>query len=208
MGLNRPDIANVVASGIYNGEPFVNVFHFRKADGSDMTVGNLATLHGILDDAAADVDALAHMYQRFDSNLLVNKLYSKTYSEFAPVELSTAVSIAGTSVGSDAQPMLACMVKWSTLVADRRFRGRTYFSGINTGHWDTTDVDQLASSFVTDFQTKVNAFVTAWSTHATFEFGVFSRTSELEAPTSGWSEIQAGAVQSRIGIQKRRSPGR
>lgn len=208
MGLNRPDIATVVATGTYNGEAFANVFHFRKADGTDMTVPNLAVLHSILDDAAADTDALAHLYQRFDTGLLVNRLYSKTYSEFNPVELSSAVAIAGTSAGSDAQPMLSCMVKWSTLVADRRFRGRTFFSGLNVGHWDATDVDQLASTFVSDFQTKVTAFASAWVGNGTFEFGVFSRTSELEVPTSGWSEIQAGAVQSRISIQKRRSPGR
>jgi len=208
MTTTTPHACSVAASGLYNGEPFVNVFHFFRLDEAPMTVSDLQAIAGILDDASTDNDALAHLYQRFDSNLLVNRLYLRTLSEAAPVEFSAAVSIAGTSAGSDAQPLLACLTKWSTDLAIRSARGRTYWSGINTSHWDSTDVDILASTFVSDFQTKVNDFVTAWHANATYRFGIYSRRIAELNQTPTIREVLAGSVQSRLSIQKRRSPGR
>lgn len=208
MTTPTPYICATSVKGIYQGEAFVNVFHFMRNDQADMTTTDLAAIHGILDDASTDNDALLHMYASLDSGLNISQLYSRTITPSAPVELASSVNLSGTSGGADILPMTALYVKWSTLIADRRHRGRSFFTGLNSGMWQTADTDYLDTTFAATFQTKVNEFVAAWDANATYDFIVYSRAEADDNVLFPYSPIAGGAVQSRLGLQRRRSPGR
>jgi hypothetical protein len=100
------------------------------------------------------------------------------------------------------------MVKWSTTLATRRGRGRTYFCGLNAGHFDTTDKDSIASSVVTNMQTRATAWIGAWISDPTWAFVVYSYAGAAEDEVRPYSVVSGASAQTRVAIQKRRSPGR
>lgn len=206
MTVDRSDILRISASGVFQAEPFVNVFHFRLDAGgawSDTTVNDILD---VLDDVAADDDAFAHMYTKMDAGLTVDTLEAVDLRAVDPVGVQRTVSIAGTSSGNDTPAMLSLVAKWETGFASRRRRGRTFFSGINVGMWNSSDPDRLDSTFAAGVLTNLTEFVDAWVANTDYSFVVFSRSAEEETPGTGDKTVLTAAVNPILGVQRRRRP--
>lgn len=208
MTTSRPDVCQTALKGTYQGEEFVNVLHFFKVDGTDLTAADLTAIHGILDDAPADTDAWRHIWQDMDSNAVVTEIHSRTMSTTAPIEVISTVSLAGGSAGADALPMLAAMLKWTGPFATRRSRGRTYLTGLTTSHWDASDTDQLSAATLAALAGHAEAFQNAWQANATYGFCIWSRQDALENNPTPVYEVRGGSCAAQIAIQTRRSPNR
>lgn len=208
MPTSSPEVCRTALSGTYQGEEFVNVLHFFKRDGTALTTVDLAAIHGILDDPATDDDAWLNIWQTMDANAVVTQIHSRTLSTDTPVELISTVSLAGVTAGADALPLLAIMLKWTSLYATRRSRGRTYLTGLNASHWDATDTDQVASSIQAALNINAGQFVTAWGLNATYGFCIYSRADAEALEVTPYNEVKGASVSPQVAIQKRRSPGR
>lgn len=208
MTTDVPEACSVAMKATFQGEEVVNVFNMFKRDLTPMTVANLTTIHTALKDTAANSLAWLKWASRLDTGYVCSEIYSRTHSTTAPVELHTSVNLVGTSGGNDLLPMTCFLVKFTTSLADRRARGRMYVSGLNVGMWNTTDTDYLDSTWQAGTETPLDAWVAAWKAHATFGLCVFSRKTQEEGGPTPYEEIQAAAIQSRLALQRRRSPGR
>jgi hypothetical protein len=208
MTTSSPEICRTALSGLYNGEPFVNVVHFGRVDFADMTVADLSAIHSILDDAAADNDSWRHIINNVDADVNVNNIYSRTLDDVAPVELSSTVALPGGTSGQDAQPLLAILVKLTTGLANRTSRGRLYLTGVNTGMWATGDSDVLQAPTLSAIQTAMDEFLAAWKANATYQWVVYSRKLAGLNFVAPYREVDGAAVQPRFALQTRRSPRR
>lgn len=202
---DAPAVCSTTFSGTFNGEVVKNVLAFARADAASLSLSDLTAIHGILDDAATTDGSWTNIIENMDAGLNYNEIYSRTWSESAPIELRTTVNLNGTGTSEhDAPPMLSVLVKWTTLIATRKFRGRTYLPGMNTAMIDATDSDRLTSTNRTNIQTACNQFATYWSSHATYRFVVFSRKNADAVTLPYYSAVQAGSVWPLISTQKRR----
>lgn len=207
MPTSDASIVRVSAEGTFNGEQVVNVFHFRKSDGTAALTSDMAALLALLDGAVGSPKSLRALYVNMDSNLLFGRLYARSEEAIVPHESERAVSIAGTNAGNDLPPMLAIMVKWRTDIADRRGRGRTYLPGMTVGQIDTTDSDRLLPAAITGYQTIVSAFVAGWIADTAWDFVVYSRANHLAGLAPSFAEIATAAIDPVIRIQRRRRQG-
>lgn len=203
MPTDLPQVARVTLSGTYNGEKFANVLHFVKRDATDITASNLAALHGVLDDPAADNDAWLHILQRMDTAATVDTISSISLANTSPVALTSTVSLSGSSGGTDAPPLLAVVVKWTTQVATRRTRGRTYLPGVNTGMFQS-DADRLDTTFAANVATSAADFVTAWLANVTWAFIILSDTARQANDPIPFEEVVGSSVNPLFGVQRRR----
>lgn len=208
MPTDFPQVCQTAIKGNYQGEDFVNVLHFYKIDGLPMTTGDLVALHAILDDAAADNDSWANIWQTMDANAVVTEFHSRTLSLASPVELISSVNIPGANAGTDALPMLAIMVRWTGPFATRRSRGRTYLCGLTTLHWDPTDTDRVAAATIAALQVNLDQWVAAWQANPTYGHCIFSRKDQEEMNGDGIYDVRGASVSTQVAIQTRRSPNR
>lgn len=208
MAINQPDVVRCAARGTFQGQQWVNVFHFQKRDESAVTASDLAALAGILDDAATDNDSLGHLYRNCDSGLLTEAftLTSLGSGGNVPVTRETSwVQNGGSAGANDAQAMLAIIAKWSTGIASRRARGRTFFAGVHTGMFGS-DPDYVASAQVTAFTTDWSAFVAAFMANTTWAFVVLSHVVEGAVELTEINEIISASINPTFGVQRRRRP--
>lgn len=204
MATDLPNVARVVAEGTFDAERFVNVFHFRKRDDTAFSASDLGTLLATLSAVSTADDSLAHLYIVMDSGLVVDTLTAKTLDSTVPIEASITVSLAGGGAGNNMPPMMCCVVKWSSAVATRSARGRTYFCGLSVGNVSTSNSDRLESTFLSDMNTNAGEFVTAWQADPTYAFTVLSEKGRQADQPAPYHDIQAASVNPTIAIQRRR----
>lgn len=197
-------IARVAIEGTFNSERFVNVMHFCKTTTDFFTDAELETLLGILDDASTDNDALLHIYSVLDSGLLIDTLTATTLSTTAPLQRAASVSLAGTSGGTDYPPMCSATVKWSTSIASRQTRGRTFFTGLNGGMIGSSNSDRLDTTWAASLATKANEFAAAWVASSTFKFVVLSETRRQAGALVPVEEVTSASVNPLVTVQRRR----
>lgn len=208
MAVNEPDIVRLAVEGTYQGQLWVNVFHFHKADNTAVTASDLNSLAAILDDAATDNDALAHLYTQMDAGLLTTRMVLTSLGSGGnvPVQKEQSITISGLSAGgSDAQAMLSIVVKWGTGIASRRSRGRTFLSGINTS-MQGTDPDYVGTTTSSAIGLAAQQWADAWAANTTWEFGVFSHVVDGAVETTQFAEIINASVNPVFAVQRRRRP--
>lgn len=204
MPTDLPWVAKLEVEGTYESERFVNVMHFSKTVTDPFTDAELATLLGILDDASTDTDSLAHIYSILDSGLLVDTLTLTSLSNDAPIQRSATVAIAGTSGGSNMPPMCSATVKWSTSIANRQSRGRTFFTGLNTGMMSASNADRLDTTWSASLATRASAFATAWAASTSFAFVILSAKQRQLNALVPVNEVTSASVNPLITVQRRR----
>jgi hypothetical protein len=204
MPTDLPSVVRLTVEGAFDAERFVNVMHFRKVDGTAFSVTDIDALLDILEAATTDNRALLHIYDNLDAGLVIDTLTAKTLDSTTPIEEVRGVTLAGTEVGNNAPPMLAALVRWSTAIATRSARGRTYFTGLNTPMISTSNADQLDSTYRTQLQTAVAEFANAWFVDGDFEFIVLSQKGRLANEPAPYHQVQSGSVEASIALQRRR----
>lgn len=204
MPTDLPQVARVAIEGTFNAERFVNVMHFFTRDASSWSATDLGLLLGVLDDAAADDDALLHIFELMDAGLVIDTLTATSLDNTTPVQVSATVSLAGTSVGADMPPMLAAVVKWGTAVASRKYRGRTFLSGLNAGFISATNSDRLDGTPSAAIAAAAGEFVDAWEANVDFGFCVLSQTDRQASVAIPFQEIISASVNPLICVQRRR----
>lgn len=204
MATDLPYVVRAEIEGSFESERWVNVMHFARVGLTTVTLADLQSLAGILDDAATDNDSLAHIYQTMDTQLTVDTLTLTSLSNASPVQYTTALAIAGTSSGANVPPMLAAVVKWSSAVATRSGRGRTFLSGLNTGFISSSNADRLASTVITDLTTRATDWVGAWDASAVWAFGVLSEKQRQENASFPFRDVVSATVNPLICVQRRR----
>lgn len=204
MTTDLPHVARVAIEGTFDSERFVNIMHFYKINLTGWSTLELADLLGILDDAGTDNDSLAHLYEQFDTGLAIDTLTATTLDTTTPFQVSTTVAIAGTNAGNNVPPMLAAVVKWGTAVASRKYRGRTFFTGLNVNFISGTNADRLDTTRAAALATEAEDFVTAWAANPDIGFCVLSQTDRLANNPSPFGEIISSSVNPLICVQRRR----
>lgn len=204
MPTDLPHVARVAIEGTFNSERFVNVMHFLNLSLAPITDAELGVLLGILDDASTDNDALLHLYSIFDSGVLIDTITATTLSNDAPVQRAATVALAGTSGGNDMPPMLAATVKWSTSVANRRSRGRTFFCGLNVGMVQTANSDRLDTTWAASLAARATDWVNAWVASSTWAFIILSETERQADFAVPFEEVTSASVNPLVTVQRRR----
>lgn len=207
MAVDQPAICQVAVNGTYQGETFVNVLHFARKDQADLNVGDLVSISNLLISTGADSRSLKKLYVPMDAGLVLSGIKAVSLSESAPLSVSTATAIAGTSVGNDYPAMTAVVAKWSTGYASKRAQGRTYIPGLNVGFVQTADPDRFDSAWVVSRAADYQAFAGGWTADATYDFIIYSRENAEEFPAvfAGYPVLTAGC-NPLVAIQRRRRP--
>lgn len=205
MATDLPDVAAVSIQGSYQGERFVMVEHFRHVAGSYGSV-SLADLLTQLAATAVNDTALLHWFSLFDSGAVIDTLYAKTLDTTTPIESTASVNLVGTSGGTDTQAWLAMCVKLTTDLATRRYRGKQYIPGINTGMFLAGDPDHFDTGFVNSVSTEFQEYVTAWSIDADDSLVVLSRKDREANVATPYRVVKGATALGRVSSQRRRRP--
>lgn len=204
MPTSLPEIARVEFSGTFDGEAFMNVMHFVKDPAAAFTEADLFGLLTLLAGANTVQTSLAHIYQTMDSELLINRIYGRTLSNTVPIESEVGATVVGTSVGANAPPMLAALIRWNTTIASRRSRGRTYLCGINVGMIAATDADRLVVTTQGSLTTRATAFAAAYVSNPTYSLVVLSNVERDADVPIPYKTVLSGVCQPRFAVQRRR----
>lgn len=205
MATDLPQIARVSCEGTFNAERFVNVLHFQFIDVSPPTQSDLTDLLDILCAASSNQDSVGHLYNVMDAQLLVDTVTATTLDLTTPIQEIRTTSIAGASVGADMPPMLSIVVRWGTPVANRRSRGRTYFTGINTNFVDSTNSDRVTALRLSEMNTKATEFMNTWRLSTSlWRFVILSETARREDVPTPYSEVSSASVNPLLCVQRRR----
>lgn len=204
MPTDLPNVARVSAEGTFDGERFVNVFHFRTLDDSPWSAVELQNLLDVLTAASTEDDSLAHLYVVMDSGLAVDTVTARTLDSTTPIEVSESVALAGGWTGANGPPMLALVVKWSSAVATRSARGRTYFCGVSANMISAANSDRFDSTFLADMVTNAAEFAAAWAANVDWSFTVLSEKGRQANQPAPYHDILSSSVNSTIAIQRRR----
>lgn len=205
MPTDLPQVARVAIEGTFNAERFVNVMHFFTRDASSWTASDLTLLLGVLDDAAADDDSLANIYQFMDAGVAIDTLTATSLDNTTPVQVSSSVNIVGTSVGTDLPPMLAVVVKWGTAVANRKYRGRTFLCGVNSNFPAATNSDRVDTTVLGTIATAAGEFEAAWEANVDFGFCILSNTDRQNpAIPIPFQEVLTASANPLLCVQRRR----
>lgn len=207
MAVDEPRVAESVVTGTFQGETWINVFHFTRKDAVPIGSGDCAAINTLLVSTGSDARSLKKLYTPMDAGLVLSKVKTTSLSEAAPLTAEVTTSIAGTSVGNDYPAMTAVVAKWSTGLASKRFQGRTYISGLNVGFVQVADPDRFDSAWAVSRAADYAAFAAGWVADATYDFVVFSRTYAEENPGDvSWAQVIAASVNPLVCIQRRRRP--
>lgn len=204
MATDLPNIARVAVEGTFNAERFVNVFHFANRDGTPWTVTDLTILIGNLAAAASFDYSLLNIYQFMDAGVLIDTITATTLDTTTPIQVSTTVALAGTSVGTDLPPLLAVVVKWGTSVATRRRRGRTFLCGVNSNFPAAANSDRIDSTVLGTISTAAGDFMTAWAADPNFAFVILSPTDRAADVAVPWEEVASASANPLLCVQRRR----
>lgn len=208
MPTDLPQVARVSIEGDFDAEAFVNVMHFIKKDGLPMDQTDLLSLFTKLTGTAASNLSLASLYESMATGLTIRRLYAKTLATTLPIEREATTTIVGTTVGTNAPPMLATLIRWYTSVATRNFRGRNYLSGVRTVMINAANADLFSDVHVAAVAADASDWVAAWAADATFDFIVLSNTLRDANVATPWAVVASAAVEPLICVQRRRrAPG-
>lgn len=204
MGTDLPQVARVAIEGTFDSERFVNVMHFFTRDSSAWSATDLGLLLGVLDDAATDDDSLLSIYEQLDTGLVIDTLTATSLDNTTPVQVSSTVSLAGTNSGNNVPPMLAAVLKWGTAVANRKYRGRNFLSGLNVNFISSSNADRLDTTRSAALAAAAAGFVTAWGANADFGFCVLSATDRAATVAIPYQEVISSSINPLICVQRRR----
>lgn len=204
MATDLPYVARVSVEGDYDAENFVNVMHFAKKDGLPFDQTDLLNLFTKLTGTAASNLSLASLYESMATGLTIRRLYAKTLSNTLPIEREATTTIVGTTVGTNAPPMLASLIRWYTSIASRSFRGRTYLTGVRTSMINAANADLFSDAHVALLASDAADWVTAWLADATFNFIILSNKLRAQDQPTPWDTVESSAVESLICVQRRR----
>jgi len=195
-------VARLAVSGTYENEPWVNVFHFWDLDAvAPVSPVELIALQADLNTSGAGGTARTFfqgIYSLMDSGLVATAYTLESYDGPSSSQLVGAISVGGTSGGTNIAPFNAALIKWSNGTIDRHFKGRTYLSGLNNGMTDTANTDQLDGTFRGNLATRMQQVVNGVIATTDFAMCVFSR--ELAEP----GLITNITVDETVAIQRRR----
>lgn len=207
MAVDTPIVCETVVTGTFQGETFLNVFHFARKDEAPLTAVDLAAINTLLTSTGADARSLKKLYTAMDAGLVLSKVKSTSLDEQEPVTHEVATAIAGTSVGNDYPAMTAVVAKWSTGLASKRFQGRTYISGLNVGFVQVADPDRFDAAWQVSRAADYQAFASGWAADATYDFIIFSKTAFEESPSGTWAyPVVSASINPLVAIQRRRRP--
>lgn len=205
MATDLPQIVECSLRGSWQGERFVNVLHFEHGGGAAI-LADLIALEALLAGAVGVNTSVLHYFTAMDTGAVIDTIYLKNLSNSAPIELQTTVSLAGSSGGTDMPAWIALAAKFTTILANRRGRGRIYLPGLNTGMVTAADPDHIDPTFAASVATKLNDFVAAWIANATWAFVVLSRKDRAANVATPYREVEAASVLARTSHQLRRRP--
>lgn len=204
MPTDLPDVARVAIEGSFNSERFVNVMHFRSATLSPLDGTDLAALVGILDDAASDDDSLLNIYSLMDAGLNIDTITATSLDTTTPAQFTAGVNLNGTAIGGDLPPMLSVCLSWKSAIANRKYRGRTFLTGLHSGFINSTNSDRLVSTFVSDMTTALSQWVAAWQANTDWRFIILSETDRQANVAAPYEAVTSGTVNPLVCVQRRR----
>lgn len=147
-----PNVAKIVAEATIGGINVAQVFYGRYNDPAPLSGGN-----------AAAIGAEFATQWGIQFLPLLNPVYVSSSFVVTDLHTPTGVQVAVTGAGPGtkagvALPANACLVlKQSTSLRGRSFRGRTFFSGLSNG--DQVSPDLWGNTAVTAFSNAMVAFV-------------------------------------------------
>lgn len=155
------DYYKLAVENQWNGQVFVNVFHFRQVDNPTGGIpNNAAGLIYYWNDILAAGPGPAVKYRDvMPSVVTVYRQYAYCLTNVADAA-ENVVNVLGTrGTGDLCPPQCATVITWRTANAGRRFRGRSYLGPIR-------EQDQSAGTIeAAIYKTAVNSFASAMMSH-------------------------------------------
>jgi len=198
-----PAVNTLKAEMIYNhiGQICENVLYAQMAGTPSIT--------DLTDYAGTLVNWFDTQLQPLVSNgtaLVMVKVRDMTTESGAAIEFTVDLPISGTG-GSALPGNVTVATKWSTGLAGRSFRGRSYLVGLPVGN-NTTNANVLDSGYASDLDDAMENLITDITVDdRTFVVASFFH---LGAPrvTAVLTEIIAASVDTNLDSQRRRLAGR
>jgi len=196
-----PNTAEVSMQALWDNQEVANVFHVTQSTPYDAT--SLAVLGALFQDW---IDT--SLKTNVSNSVQYTKLVMRSLeSEGAPaIEYTTNFPISGVHTGTAQLPNnVTVAVKWSTGLAGRSYRGRTYHIGLAEA-FVTGNV--LESSFATALLGIYNDLLEAFDTYPG-DLTVVSKFHNNAARTTGIATpIISCSINPVVDSQRRRLPGR
>lgn len=186
--------------GTYEGQTFVNTFHWQKRDHSAISPSDLTALHtGLVATSygpATNKTFFSAFYRNCDSDLSVTTVIYRGVTGAGSPELTRTVTSHGDATGTNAAAMLSLVVRYSTGLSGRANRGRNFLSGVNTGMFGT-DPDYLDSALASGLAANVSDAIVHAEGLVEFDGVVYSKKNEEAHQIIGVSTNPMFCVQRR-----------
>lgn len=197
-----PDTVEVRMQYSYDGQQVENVFHVHQ-DG-EWTVSQMQAIATVFVDLFDDeLDTFAA------ATLTLNRVLVRdlTTSSGLAIEWTTGLPLSGLSPSPQLPNNVTAAVKWTTGLAGRSFRGRTYHLGLCE---NSVTANELVSTLPADLESAYATLITNIPAAVTGAALVVVSKYHLGAPrTTGiTTDIIAVSVDPVVDSQRRRLPGR
>lgn len=197
-----PGVAEVVVNYTLDGEPMVNVFHFRQTPPAPWSAANLVSLATGVRQAVN-----THIMPQLSSAAAVTVVSARDLDSEGGAQGVAPVStpFAGSKVGDCLPNNVALCITLRTARVGRSYRGRFYLPGIAES--DSVG-SRLTAPAQTAFDTAIVSFLAAMQALTPGDWAVLSRRNQGALRPVGLAEPVTAAVRrdAVLDSQRRRLP--